>query len=139
MSEFPKNIENKKLLYSTALRNRLDRVTIESRRQHTTVVKSRDRVGAFHYIDTPYPGADQGHYSGYTFEDYERDLQVLSTLEGKFLLSNFQSEMLTEYTREHGWYTLEIPGVQTAANTKRKPKIEVLTANYDIQKLAANV
>ena len=134
-----KSLVNRKINFSPALRNRLENTQIESRQHHTTVVKSRDRVGAFHYLDPPYPGTNQGHYTGYTFEDFERDLQVLSTLEGKFLLSNFQSEILTEYTREYGWYTKTFKTVSSAANTKRKPKIEVLTANYDIQKLAANV
>jgi len=75
-----------------------------------------------------------GHYDGYTIEDFEMLLKTLSNIEGKFLLSSYPSDILCESTNKYGWHTVEIAGgIQTGARlSKRKSKVEVLTANYEI-------
>ena len=42
------------------------------------------------YCDPPYPGADQGHYAGYTIEQYQSLIDKLDTIDGSFLLSNYE-------------------------------------------------
>ena len=41
------------------------------------------------YCDPPYPGADQGHYGGYTQEDFERLCSALDAAQCSYILSNY--------------------------------------------------
>jgi DNA adenine methylase len=100
------------------------------------IIQSRDTSDAFFYCDPPYVGADQGHYDGYTQEDFDRLLDVLSNLQGKFLLSSYRNASLTEYIKRFGWDTQEIKmasSMSRRTDKAHKQKIEVLTANYPIQ------
>lgn len=106
------------------------------------VITSRDTPEAFHYLDPPYVSdgdnkpVNQGHYSGYSETDYQKLLETLSQIQGKFLLSSYPSKLLSRYTEQHGWYTKTFEKPLTARKseqgTKRKTKTEVLTANYPI-------
>jgi DNA adenine methylase len=73
-----------------------------------------------------------GHYGGYTEADFENLLQLLSKVEGKFLLSTYPSEILSKYVKENGWHQLEFEQ-NCSASSKQKRKIEVLTANYNLE------
>jgi len=100
------------------------------------VIASRDSEKAFHYVDPPYIDMNQGHYKGYTREDFQRLLETLSNLKGKFLLSSYSSDILTEYSMKNNWFTkvIEKPLAAYKAETgcKRRKRVEVLTANYQI-------
>jgi len=76
-----------------------------------------------------------GHYDGYSFSDYKDLLDTLSCIKGKFLLSSYPSEILSDYTHKYGWsirkFDMRI-SVNSKLETKNKRKIEVLTANYPI-------
>jgi DNA adenine methylase len=91
-------------------------------------------VDSFFYVDPPYYNSDCGHYDGYTIDDFERLLQLLSKLEGKFLLSSYPSPILKEYTKANGWHTFSIEQTVSVANSNTtkppKKKIEVFTANF---------
>ena len=80
-------------------------------------------------------GADQGHYDGYTHEDFDALLSLLETLKGKFLLSSYRNRSLEAHSRRNGWHTLEFKMPQSMSHrfTCQHSKIEVLTANYPIQ------
>lgn len=52
-------------------------------------IKQWDSPQTFFYCDPPYPGADQGHYSGYTDEDFFNLCHALDNLQGSFILSNY--------------------------------------------------
>lgn len=99
------------------------------------IITSRDRPTSFFYIDPPYFNSDCGHYDGYTIEDFEMLLKVLSRLEGKFLLSSYPSEILEQYRAENDWYQFEIEQTVSVARKKvrQKRKREVFTANYPIE------
>jgi DNA adenine methylase len=60
------------------------------------IIKSRDVPDDFFYLDPPYGGTDQGHYDGYTQEDFDLLLKMLETLKGKFLLSSYRNKNLTD-------------------------------------------
>lgn len=50
-------------------------------------------------------------------------------------MSSYPSEILSEFTKEHGWMTKTIEQAVSVANgtgSSGKRKIEVLTANYDM-------
>jgi DNA adenine methylase len=128
-----KKIANKRDSFSEELSIRLQNVQIECT-DALRIINSRDRVDSFFYVDPPYYNSDCGHYDGYTIEDFERLLQLLSKLEGKFLLSSYPSPILKQYTKANGWHTFAIEQTVSVANSNTtkppKKKIEVFTANF---------
>jgi DNA adenine methylase len=112
-------------------KHRLENTQIECN-DAVKVIESRDRPGAFHYIDTPYFNSDCGHYKGYTIIDYERQLASMEKLQGKFLHSSYPSDILADYTRRNGWHQVEIKKAIAVSHTVKRLKTEVLTANYPI-------
>jgi len=80
-------------------------------------------------------GADQGHYDGYEQADFDALLKLLAGIKGKFLLSSFRNEALSEYVRKRKWHSFELrmacSMTHGGGKTPRK-KVEVLTANYPI-------
>lgn len=127
-------LNNKRLNFGQDLSNRLDVVQIECR-DAVKVIKSRDTETSFFYVDPPYIDSDQGHYAGYTEENFRELLQTLTEINGKFLLSSFPSDILKEFIKKNSWKTieLEMPLAMAAKTNSGKKKIEVLTANYSIK------
>jgi DNA adenine methylase len=80
-------------------------------------------------------GSDQGHYDGYTQQDFDALLELLEGLQGKFLLSSFRNKSLTKCINRKGWYSLELKMACSMTNgyKTQRGKIEVLTANYPIE------
>ena len=109
---------------------RLSRVSIENR-SAIKVIEGRNVENAFFYCDPPYHNADQGHYAGYKESDFIDLLEVLSKVKGKFLLSSYPSDVLKSYAEKHGWHQKSIKKTVSVTLHKKK-KVEVLTANYDI-------
>lgn len=131
-----KAFRNKKLLFDEAIYKRLENVQVENN-DACKVITSRDADDAFHYVDPPYINSDQGLYGGYTENDYRKLLDTLSSINGKFLLSSYPSEILDEYIQKNGWYSIHFEKPLNAVKaTGGKPrtakKIEALTANYPI-------
>lgn len=127
-----KKVINKRDAFSEDLAMRLQHVTIECS-DAIYVIQSRDHECAFFYIDPPYFNSDCGHYDGYSIEDFERLLKVLSEIKGKFLLSSYPSDILSKYVKSNGWSQKGFEqGV--SINTKsgyQKRKWEMLTSNYE--------
>lgn len=128
--ERERSLHHKRENFTTELRDRLERVQMDCT-DALHVIALRDRPDTFFYIDPPYFGTNMGHYGGYTEGDFENLLKSLSDVKGKFLLSSYPSDVLNRYTQANGWHTIEVP-MATMASSKRKPKTEVLTANYPI-------
>ena len=86
------------------------------------------------YLDPPYVGTDQGHYDGYSQDDFNALLELLTTVKGTFLLSSFRNQKLSEYIKRNKWHMLEFKMTcsMTAKFGHSKAKIEVLTANYPL-------
>lgn len=128
-----KKISNKREAFSEDLAIRLQNVQLESA-DALYVIRSRDAVGSFFYLDPPYYNSDCGHYDGYSIEDFERLLQSLSEIKGKFMLSSYPSEVLSKYTKAHGWHfkTFEQGVSINAKSGYLKRKWEVITTNYPI-------
>lgn len=113
---------------------RLQNVQIENT-DALRVIRSRDYERAFHYCDPPYFNSDCGHYDGYSIDDFEDLLKTLSSLQGKFLMSSYPSDILAKYSKQFGWHTRKVEQSVSVANGTGgagKKKIEVLTANYDL-------
>lgn len=129
----PKKIHNKREAFTLELAIRLQQVQLECA-DALYIIQSRDTEESFFYVDPPYFNSDMGHYDGYSKDDFEALLKLLSRIKGKFLLSSYPSDVLTQYTNECKWYTRSIEAnVSVNAKAgKQKKKIEVLTANYKI-------
>jgi DNA adenine methylase len=128
-------INNKKMQFTEALAIRLQNVQIECY-DALKIIRSRDTPETFFYLDPPYPDTDQGHYDGFSVDDFCGLLAACSKLEGKFLLSSFRHPSLEEYTEKYRWHQIElrVGKPMTAQTGHVLDKIEVLTANYLIDK-----
>lgn len=138
-----RTLKNKRLRFNNKeLSERLSSVQIENT-DALKVLKSRTTKNSFAFIDPPYVDkrtkdgniADQGHYSGYSKQDYIDLLNTLENIEGKFLLTTYDSDLLTQYVKKNNWYQIKIEKPLTAYKSvggKRKKKVEVFSANYDI-------
>lgn len=126
-------LQARKERFTFALADRLQNVQLECS-DALYIIQSRDTLHTFHYVDPPYVGSDCGHYDGYTDDDYERLLQTLGGVKGKFLLSSYPSDQLKRYSKEFKWHTWSIDQKVTvnAKSGYLKRKVEVLTANYPI-------
>lgn len=126
---------NKKLQFTPEIARRLEHAQIENN-DACKVIASRDTIDTFHYVDPPYINSNQGHYGGYSEQDYRNLLDTLSEAKGKFLLSSYPSKILDEYIEKHGWYSRAfdkpLSARKSEGNAPRGRKIEMLTANYPI-------
>ena len=85
------------------------------------IMRSRDTDQTLYYCHPPYVGTDQGHYDGYSKDDYEQLLSELAQIEGKFLLSSYRSsESLDRAVAEHGWNSVEIKMPKAVSKGKIK-------------------
>jgi DNA adenine methylase len=125
-----KQIQWHKDVFTIAYVRRLERTSIFCR-DAISVIKSTDTPTTFHYVDPPYYNADMGHYGGYTEQNFENLLIVLTKIEGKFMLSSYQSELLNKYTKQAGWYTINIEMIKASGHGSGSTKTEVITVNYD--------
>lgn len=122
---------------SEAISERLKEVQISSR-DAIKVITDRDTTETVFYLDPPYPGADQKHYSGYTITDLIQLLKLLEKIEGKFILSNFWSQTLRYFVLKNNWHTISITTLNKIANLgirardgkKAKTKTEILVMNF---------
>ena len=128
-----KRLHNKRESFSKVYSERLERTELEST-DALRVIQTRDSDQSFFYCDPPYFNSGMGHYKGYTEQDFENLLKLLSSIKGKFLLSSYPSTLLSKYIKKHKWYSKEIamPLNIIAKYNKGKKKTEVLTANYPI-------
>lgn len=104
-------------------------------RDALSVIGIKDTVQTFHYIDPPYYNSDCGYYDGYTIEDFEALLKQLESIEGKFLLSCYPSELLEQYRERNGWQSMDIVKNLSVdgKGTEGKKKTECLTWNYALE------
>jgi len=125
-------VMNKKRMFTEQLHERIERTQIECK-DALSVIKTYDTPESFFYIDPPYPGSNQGHYTGYSIEDLHELLELLKNIQGKFLLSNYPQDIIDVYCELNNWKQRSFKMVLCASkkDIKRK-KTEVLIANYPI-------
>lgn len=126
-----KRLETKKIEFDRTVRTRLERTQIECN-DAVKVILSRDSEETFHYVDPPYVGSNLGHYDGYGDTQYTQLLECLSAVKGKFLLSNYRSELLESFIKRNSWSVMHFDKQLSASSVKGKRKVEVLAGNYDL-------
>lgn len=125
----PRVMESKKNDFTKNLVERIENTVIENK-DALVVLDSRNHKDAFHFIDPPYPGADMGHYKGYTFSDLENLLNVCEKLKGKFILCNYQSELLDEYVLKNKWISTMHTFRNKGMRKNNREKFEHLVMNF---------
>jgi DNA adenine methylase len=128
-----RQLQFKKDRFTEELAIRLQNVQMECT-DALYVIKSRDTPDSFFYCDPPYYNSDCGHYDGYSLEDFERLLDTLAAIKGKFMLSSYPSELLLNHVKKNGWsmFSVEQNVTVNAKSGYLKRKVEVLTANYSL-------
>ena len=129
-------IANKRDSFTEKYAKRLREVTI-FQRDAVEVIRMMDSEDTFFYCDPPYISSDQGHYKGYTQDDFTKLLETLSRIKGKFLLSSYPEPELMDYISKYKWEHKQIKDI-VIVNAKckdKKNKIECLTWNYTIANL----
>ncbi|WP_421801789.1 DNA adenine methylase [Flagellimonas sp.] len=121
------SVDNRKRQFHQYV-NRLDRVSIMNR-DAIQIIKDRDLIDTFFYLDPPYVGARQGHYKGYKQTDFNQLLETLRDIKGKFLMSSYRNEALDFHTKDLGWKKIEYDQILGVSGGSKR-KIEVLTCNY---------
>jgi DNA adenine methylase len=124
-----RKLENKRASFDIDYAARLQRAQIECC-DALRIIESRDVSDAFFYLDPPYVGTDQGHYDGYTQDDFDALLKLLERLKGKFLLSSYRNSSLAEFAKRNKWHRLEL---KMHCSMAKQAKVEVFTANYPIE------
>lgn len=131
-----KSFQNKAIRFDDSIRDRLQFTTVECE-DACKVIETYDQKEAFHYVDPPYVDTNQGHYRGYSEQDFDRLLNTLSTIKGKFLLSSYPSTTLQKYVKEHGWHLISFDKTLAAhksiGGSSKPRKTEVLIANYSLE------
>lgn len=132
-SHIAKTLAHARRNFCPWLKKRLQYVQI-SCRDALQVIKERDTVDTFFYLDPPYPDTNQGHYSGYTWENLEELLTLLAAIKGKFMLSNYPSDLISKYSAENNWPTKQIFFKKDSClvQDRKAQKTEVLLMNYEI-------
>lgn len=93
-----------------------------------------DSPSTFIYIDPTY--LDFTRVAGlYTMEMSEQDhvdlLELLGSIEGKFMLCGYDSELYSAYANKNGWTRQEFSVTKSASSAKTKPKAtEIIWMNY---------
>lgn len=129
-----KKIINNRDRFTEEYAIRMQRVQLESA-DALYIINSRDTEQSFFYLDPPYFNSDCGHYDGYSEQDFENLLKLLTSIKGKFLLSSYPSPLLQRYAKVNGWHMWSVEQGVTINNKGGyvKRKIEVLTANYPLE------
>lgn len=122
--------ENKKLLITPELSDRLKLVQIECV-DAIRLIERLDSPDTFFYLDPPYVNSDQGHYGGYTQEHFNKLLDALVKIKGKFLLSSYPNQALDDYRVRYGWQSAD-KNMHLSVSQLNKRKTECLTYNYTI-------
>lgn len=63
-------------------------------------IKRWDSPQALIYADPPYPGTNQGHYSGYTVDDWQALCDLLDASQCSYVLSNYYQEIQPKSAQE---------------------------------------
>lgn len=109
--------------------NRLHNTFIEQR-DAIYVILQNDSEDTFMFVDPPYFNSDMGHYGGYREADFERLLNALSDVKGRFILTCYPSELLDVFLKRNAHWTAEFKEMAKSAGSKGKRKTEVLVRNY---------
>lgn len=102
----------------TSLKEKLDRLqsVYVSCEDALRCIDRWDSSHSLFYCDPPYPGTNQGHYEGYTTEDWIALCDKLDSIQGSYILSNYPQD----YEPESAQQRIEINATMSASNGKTR-------------------
>lgn len=124
------SLANKRDAFTKQYESRLARVQVENNNA-IKVIKRCDDKETFIYADPPYIGSDQGHYKGYSEDNYRELLDALAKVKGKFLLSSYPSKILHSYITKYKWKVQKVSKSVAVTKHTDKVKTEMIVMNYD--------
>lgn len=125
-----KKLRNAKDAFTEELCARLSNTTIECKNA-LEVIKKYDKPFAFHFIDPPYINTNCVHYEGtWNAANLIELLDLLPTLQGKWMLTMFPNDSIKSYSDQHGWNICEITRRISASKTTRREQAEWIVTNY---------
>ena len=95
----------------------------------------RKKEDAFFYLDPPYPEAKQAYKHKYSMSDFNRLLQALIHIKGKFLLSCYMKRDMFLSKKWHIKYHETCTTMTQVRKNSTKKRTEALIANYDFESL----
>lgn len=126
-------LRNAKDNFTHELCYRLEHVTIENR-DALEVIETYDTPEAFHFIDPPYVGTNCGHYTDMFGRRELGDLlEVLSGVQGKFMLTSFPDDDIQRYVHQHGWHIHKVERTISASRVRRRKQEEWMVVNYEVE------
>lgn len=83
-------------------------------------IKRWDSPQTLFYVDPPYPGTNQGHYQGYSMDDWAQLCDTLDRCQGSYILSNYPQSITPTSAQQ----CIEIEARMSAANGKDRGKVD---------------
>lgn len=83
----------------------------------------------FHYIDPPYFQANQGHYKGYTKQDFVNLLEKASDNKSKIMISCYYDDLINDFPKFNIQMHERFLGVKAG-----EKKTEIILTNYELPK-----
>lgn len=118
------NISNKlnriKEVYSNTL-------TIHQR-DAIDVIKHYDDENSLFYLDPPYINCSMGHYDGYSNEHYQKLIDILFNIKGKFVLSSYGNDI--NKPLKDKFNSVNINTLTHAKKGVRDTRVELLIYNF---------
>lgn len=120
--------------YDMNFTKRFDKITTVSNLDFEECVNQNDSPTSFFYVDPPYYGKENYYgFNDYTRDDHERLMNVLKSIEGKFMLSYYEFDELNDWFPTNEYWREEkdfnVPGGARYGSTQGK-NTEVLIMNY---------
>jgi DNA adenine methylase len=98
--------------------NRLAKVHIECD-DALAIIKRWDSPQTCFYCDPPYPDTSQGHYSGYSQEDFANLVNLIDRSKGSFVLSCYDNPAMSETNWvKHGFKASVSAGYSTSSRSR---------------------
>lgn len=122
---------------------RMKRVVVENM-DALAFIRKNDGPATFFYCDPPYIHESRLSTDAYEFEMTDEEhiamLDVLSKIEGKFMLSGYYSQLYDAYASAFDW-RMDSKSVANSASGKGKKdrKIEMIWTNYDLPTATTDV
>lgn len=118
-----------------AVHERIKRVVILNK-DALEVISQQAGPRTLFYLDPPYlheTRSSTGEYGNFemTWSDHVEMLDLLTTIEGRFMLSGYPSEVYDQYAEQNGWNVHQKDVDNKSSKKKKKPrKTETVWTNY---------
>lgn len=89
-------------------------------------IKRFDAPQTFFYCDPPYPGTMQGHYKGYTLDDFKELVELADKSMGSFIISSYQQDDLFG----KNWKKVHFESHCSAARSQNKDRSKKLDSSH---------